>query len=229
MHPDEIHMCIIQDDWNVPKEEQLKDIAGRYQAGLCSTYLKSTGVGAPKGNTDLMTHPVEYPKVVAKVNAAAVNVPPDHTAPMIMAGLGTGLAPIRGLVQDRVQAHQKGEKVGPMAVLFGARYRASEWLYQEEWEDLEKQGLITHLLPAFSRDQKQKIYVQTKIQENPDMIYDYLVKQKGTFYACGSGAVNDLKFYVADIWAEKEGITKDEALAKITQLQIEGRYNIEAW
>eukprot|EP00497_Spongosphaera_streptacantha_P006053 TRINITY_DN985_c0_g1_i9.p1 TRINITY_DN985_c0_g1~~TRINITY_DN985_c0_g1_i9.p1 ORF type:complete len:569 (+),score=131.65 TRINITY_DN985_c0_g1_i9:1381-3087(+) len=231
MTPDEIHMCIIQDDWNTPKSEKndLGPIAGRYQAGLASTFLKTTGEAPLIGNSTLMHHRTNYPKVVCKVNAAAVNVPADHTKPLVMAGLGTGLAPIRGLVQDRVKAHNDGQQVAPMAVLFGARYRASEFLYEEEWEDLVNKGLITHLLPAFSRDQKHKIYVQDKIKENPDMVYEYLIEKGGTFYACGSGSVNDLKFHVADVIAAKEGITKDEALARLTQMQIEGRYNIEAW
>lgn len=224
VHPEEIHMCIIQDDWWTPKSADQDPkwglannphaAEGRYQAGLCSTYLIDRKEGK---------------MVNAKVNAGVISMPDTHEAPLVMAGLGTGIAPIRGIVQDRVWAAESGQKAGPMALFFGARYAASEWLYEDYWYDLQKRGLMPHIHHAFSRDQKEKIYVQHRLEQQDKMLHEYLIEKKGTFYACGSGAVNDLKFPVARAFAKYENISEEEALKMVEKMQIEGRYNIEAW
>merc|ERR1712096_214028 len=174
-------------------------------------------------------------QVVAKVNAGVVAMPTTHTVPMVMAGLGTGLAPLRGMVRDRAWAIDNdatnGEKVDDMALYFGARYRANEFLYESEWEQFHDggKGPLTHLRTAFSRDQAHKIYIQDKIMEDPELIHEYLVNQKGYFYACGSSAVQNLKHNVAQCIAKVGKMKDDEAEAYVTQMMIENRYCIESW
>jgi len=221
VHPDEIHMCIIQDDWMTPTKNIKHNPFGengRYQAGLCSTYLKDFEETAKSGRL-----------INCKVNAGVVTMPDHHENPMIMCGLGTGIAPIRGMIMDRVWANEQGQKTGEMALFFGARYAKQEWLYEQQWMDLKKRGLLKEIHPAFSRDQKHKIYCQDRIMEQGSWVSDWMVNKNGSFYACGSGAVNELKFYVAKAIAKEEDMGEDEALKMVEKMQIEGRYNIEAW
>merc|ERR1712244_14984 len=90
-------------------------------------------------------------------------------------------------------------------------------------------GPLTHLRTAFSRDQEHKIYIQDKIMEDPELIYEYLVNQNGYFYACGSSAVQDLKGYVAECIAKVGNMSEEDAAQYVTQMMIENRYCIESW
>ena len=82
----------------------------------------------------------------------------------------------------------QSERSGDMALFFGALYRANEFLYESEWEQFHDSGRgpLKHLRTVFSRDQKDKVYIQDRIMEDPELIYEYLVNQKG------SSAVQDL-------------------------------------
>eukprot|EP01083_Nonionella_stella_P091619 256215_1 len=210
--PDNISLCVVVDDWTTP--------SGKYKRGLCSNYL---------------TQQLENPRgVLAKVNAGVVAMPDTQQVPIVMAGLGTGLAPLRGMVRDRAYSLKSGQEtnVGDMALYFGARYRRNEFLYENEWEEFHDggKGPLTHLRTAFSRDQAHKIYIQDKIMEDPELIYEYLVRQNGYFYACGSSAVQDLKHYVAKCIAKVDAkMTEEDAQKYVTQMMIEGRYCIESW
>eukprot|EP01083_Nonionella_stella_P194368 716915_1 len=215
--PNNISLCIVVDDWTTP-------VGKLYKKGLCSNYL-----------TTRTPEEQQQSNVIAKVNAGVVAMPDQHEIPMIMAGLGTGLAPLRGMVRDRAYAINSGEiskkDAGDMALYFGARHRRNEFLYENEWNDFHANGSgpLTHLRTAFSRDQEHKIYIQDKIMEDPELIYEYLVNQKGYFYACGSSAVQDLKHYVAKCIAKVGNMSEEEGAQYVTQMMIENRYCIESW
>ena len=216
--PDNIALCVVVDDWTTPDKK-------KYKQGLCSSYLtKQT--------------PDNKNVVIGKVNAGVVAMPSTHDSPMVMAGLGTGLAPLRGMVRDRVHAINTDPDVaksaGPMALYFGARYRKNEFLYESEWEEFHNNGKgpLTHLRTAFSRDQAHKIYIQDRIMEDDEMIHDYLVNKGGYFYACGSSAVQDLKHNVAQCLHKidsKQFKQLKDAEQYVTNMMIEGRYCIESW
>ena len=84
--------------------------------------------------------------------------------PMIMIGLGTGIAPFRAFIQEREWA-ANSLNVKPSMLFFGARYKKSEYLYGNEFDNYQNKGIV-NLCLAFSRDQKQKIYIQDKIKHN---------------------------------------------------------------
>lgn len=69
-----------------------------------------------------------------------------------MIALGTGMAPMRALMQERKAAKMRGEPIGPMTLLFGSRHKHGDFLYQEEIEAYQREGLLTNLLTAWSRD-----------------------------------------------------------------------------
>ena len=213
MHKDSLHLCIVKDDWKTP--------SGKLRHGLCTRYLAGLSQG---GSPDL---------VFSKVNAAGITIPDTHSLPAVMVGLGTGIAPFRAMVEEREVARIRGEKCGPMALFFGARYRRTDYTYGDEFEAYHAngKGTVSFLSTAFSRDQKNKIYVQDRIAENPEVIYEYLGKQKGYFYLCGpAGNVPpSVRAAVVKAFVKCGGHSEAEADALVTQMQIEGRYNIEAW
>lgn len=210
MHPDSVQLCIVKEDWTTP--------SGVYKHGMCTRYLAEQ----------------QPPNLVAgKMNAAGITVPDTHQFPCIMVGLGTGIAPLRAMIEDREVARIRGEPTGEMALFFGARHKRTDFTYGDELEDYHSsgKGVLTVLSTAFSRDQAHKIYVQNRIQEHPEVIYDYLGKKKGYFYLCGpAGNVPpSVKAAVVDAFVTVGGHSKEEAEKIVTQMQIEGRYNVEAW
>ncbi len=213
MHGSNLHLCIVKDDWETP--------SGKYRQGLCTRYLAALSQGS---TPDLVS---------ANMNAAGINIPDNNEPPYIMVALGTGIAPMRAMVEDREVAKSRGEKVGPMALFFGARHRRTDYTYGDEFEEYHSNGngVIKTLSLAFSRDQEHKIYVQHRIAENPEVIYDYLGRQKGYFYLCGpAGNVPpSVRKAVVDSFISQGGHSPEEAEHMVTQMQIEGRYNVEAW
>eukprot|EP00494_Astrolonche_serrata_P034347 UN34616 len=161
-------------------------------------------------------------------------MPATHEVPFILTGLGTGIAPIRSIIQDRVYAHEQGEKVGPMGLFFGTRNSHAEYTYGDYWDKLHDggKGLLTELHVAFSRDDPtKKVYVQNKVTENPEVVYDYLVNQNGIFYYCGTGgnAPERVKDAVIDAIVQVGGKSREEVVQYVTQMQLDGRWNVEAW
>lgn len=213
MHGDSLHLCIVANDWTTP--------GGKYHHGSCTQYLK----GLSQGTTpDLLS---------GKMNAAGINWPDTHQFPCVMVALGTGIAPMRAMVEEREVARVRGEPVGEMALFYGARYKHSDYTYGDEFEEYHSggRGVLTVQSNAFSRDQEHKIYVQNRIAEHPEIIYDYLWKKKGYFYLCGpAGNVPPaVREAICKAFTSIGGHSHEEADKMITNMQIEGRYNIEAW
>lgn len=107
-------------------------------------------------------------------------LPEDPDAPVIMIGAGTGVAPYRGFLQQRDIDGARG----PSWLIFGDRTRRADFLYQIEWLRYRKEGLLSRLTVAFSRDQAEKIYVQHRIAEEAKTIYDWL-ERGAHVYVCG--------------------------------------------
>ena len=108
------------------------------------------------------------------------SLPEDESQPLIMIGPGTGIAPFRGFLQ----AHKDKGYTSPTWLFFGERNEASDFLYQDELESLQQDGMLTYLDTAFSRDQKQKIYVQTRMIEKGAEIFKWL-QDGAAVYVCG--------------------------------------------
>lgn len=93
----------------------------------------------------------------SKTWTSVMKLPAHSTQPLIMAGLGTGLAPFRAFVQHRAWEKQQGKEIGSVLLYMGSRHQREEYCYGEEWEAYQDAGIITLLGRAFSRDQPQKI------------------------------------------------------------------------
>merc|ERR1712187_530827 len=153
-----------------------------------------------------------------------------HETPMVMVGLGTGIAPMRCFIEERVMAHRAGEKCGEMALFFGARNR-QEYSYEEEFTAYHKEGVLNHVFTALSREQKEKIYVTHRLAQNMPLIYDLIHEKSGNLYLCGPGGNVPPQVRAAVIKAIQEcgGHSLEYTEKYVTDMQINGRYNIEAW
>ena len=106
---------------------------------------------------------------------------PAADVPLICVGPGTGIAPFRSMCFER-QAQNVDPKA-PILVLFGNRNRAKDFLYEEEWKELQEDGSVQDVLTAFSRDQDEKIYVTHVMKRNTELIWDFLERGAAFFVA----------------------------------------------
>ncbi|KAJ3297270.1 hypothetical protein HDU79_004152 [Rhizoclosmatium sp. JEL0117] len=205
VHPTSVHLLVVVVDW--------KTKSGKPRLGQCTRYL----VGLRPGKT-----------VTVSVKPSVMKLPPSHEAPVIMAGLGTGMAPFRAFVEERAYQKALGNKVGPMVLYFGARHRSEEYLYGEELEAYHADDLLTHLRLAFSRDQKEKVYIQHKIKADDAMLSEMILKQGGAFYLCGpTWPVPDIRDALVSAFSKY--MTVEEAVEKLEALKEEERYVLEVY
>ena len=131
-------------------------------------------------------------KVAVGFTSGSMRLPPSTSTPIILIGPGTGIAPFRAFVQERLAIeksngqHTNGvvEDKANTLVFFGCRSKNSDFYFKEEWEALHASGQITFDLAA-SRDQEDKIYVQHRLLKQSKLVWDYLGRQNGILYISG--------------------------------------------
>lgn len=207
---EECHLCIIKNEWTAT--------SGRNRVGLATRWLSELDAGS------------EGLRMPGTVHASAVVLPDTHKTPMVMVGLGTGIAPMRCFIEERVMAKRAGEECGEMALFFGARNR-QEYSYEAEFDKYHEEGVLTHIFTALSREQKEKIYVTHRLKQNLDLIYDLIHEKHGNLYLCGPGGnvPPQVRQALVDAIRESGGHSNEYAEKYVLDMQIGGRYNVEAW
>ncbi|CAO3637458.1 unnamed protein product [Cunninghamella echinulata] len=207
MHANSVHLLVVAVDW--------VNAQGKKRYGQCTRYLADLPVGSD---------------VTVSIKPSVMKLPPLDTQPVIMAGLGTGMAPFRAFIQERYVAKQAGKQVGPVVLYFGSRNRGNEYLYGEELEAYYQDGVLSHMGLAFSRDQKQKVYIQHKMKEDAEMLHDYLINKNGHFYLCGpTWPVPDVKDAVVHGLKTYGGIDEKKAGELIEEWKENERYILEVY
>ena len=210
IHPNAVHLLIVVVDWVDPK--------GRNRWGQCSKYLLDLAVGS---------------EVVVLVKPSVMKLPPLTTQPIVMSGLGTGLAPFKAFIEEKVWQQQQGHEIGEIYLYMGSRHKKEEYLYGELWEAYKDAGLLTHIGAAFSRDQPQKIYIQDKIRDTIEDLTDAIVAKNGSFYLCGpTWPVPDITACLEDIvrnGAKREGKEIKDVAKVVEDMKEEGRYILEVY
>merc|ERR1719198_243061 len=152
----------------------------------------------------------------------------DTTVPMVMTGTGTGVAPFLAFAREREWFIKNNgpEKNGEMWLFFGCRNRRSDYILGDELEDLSKRGVLSHLMPAFSRDGPKKVYIQNKIEEQADGVYKALVEKTGYLYLCGQAGDREKDVLNAVQKAFELGgkMSAEKAKQELDQLIEDGRY-----
>jgi sulfite reductase (NADPH) flavoprotein alpha-component len=154
-------------------------------------------------------------------------LPEDTNTAVIMVGPGTGVAPFRAFLQDRKASGAQGRNW----LFFGEQRRGQDFLYEEELESLQKEGVLTKLDLAFSRDiPGQKVYVQHRMRENARELYDWL-EQGAHFFVCGDGArmAKDVDAELHRIIETEGGKTPEQAAEYVEGLKKSKRYKRDVY
>jgi len=204
VYPDEIHLTVAVVRY-VTND--------RLRHGVASTYLAERAT---------MDHSI-LPVFVA---SSHFGLPEDKAADIIMVGPGTGVAPFRAFMQERVATGASGKNW----LFFGEQRRASNFLYGDEWEELREKGHLNRLDLAFSRDQEHKIYVQHKMLENADALWEWLAGG-AYFYVCGDAKrmAKDVEAALLQIAQEQGGMDADAAKDWLKQLKRDKRYQRDVY
>jgi len=198
-YPDSVHMTISSVRWLTNNRDHL---------GVCSTYL------ADRVNDD------QKVKIFMSPNKA-FRIPENHETPMIMVGPGTGIAPFRAFLDEREIIGASGQNW----LFFGDQTREFDFIYENEFSEKLKKGILTKLDLAFSRDQDEKIYVQDRMLESSAELFRWL--EKGAyFYVCGDALrmAKDVDATLRKIIEMEGNMTSEKADAYVNNLKKEKRY-----
>lgn len=201
--PDEVHMTLAPVRY---------DLHGEPRAGVASSLLADR------------TEPGATLPVYIQSNPH-FRLPGDDV-PIIMVGPGTGVAPFRAFMQER-EARGAG---GKSWLFFGERNFRSDFLYQIEWQDYLKDGVLTRMDVAFSRDSGGKVYVQDRMRERAADIFAWL-EEGAHFYVCGdaNAMAPDVHEALIAIIEEQGGIGREGAEAYVRNLQSDHRYQRDVY
>ena len=185
---------------------------GKLRLGAASSFLSDSEEG-------------QSVKVYVEPNSH-FRLPEDPTTPIIMVGPGTGVAPFRAFMQQRVA----NDATGGSWLFFGNPHFEQDFLYQTEWQQFLKKGVLTRLDVAFSRDQVEKVYVQHRLLERGEEIWQWL--QSGAhLYVCGDAKrmAKDVHQALIAIAQRHGGLDEEQARAFYNELRTNKRYQKDVY
>lgn len=203
-HPGHVHLTV-----NVVRYESLS----RRRKGVCSTFL-----------ADRIEPVVPLPVFVHKNKN--FRPPSNSDAPMIMVGPGTGIAPFRAFLQERRASGARGKNW----LFFGDQRSATDFMYRDELETMQRDGVLSRLDLAFSRDQAEKIYVQHRMRENTKELFSWL-EAGAHFYVCGDAnrMAKDVDAALHEVIQTGGGVTPEKAVEYVAKLKSAGRYQRDVY
>ncbi|ANU37551.1 assimilatory sulfite reductase (NADPH) flavoprotein subunit [Vibrio scophthalmi] len=153
-------------------------------------------------------------------------LPQDDNTPVIMIGPGTGIAPFRSFIQERDNRDAEGKNW----LFFGDRTFTQDFLYQVEWQKYLKSGVLSQLDVAFSRDQQDKVYVQHRLLENGQQLWQW-IEEGAYLYVCGDATrmAKDVHEALIEVVQEHGKLSKEKAEEFITTLRKEKRYQRDVY
>lgn len=155
--------------------------------------------------------------------------------PVVMIGPGTGVAPMRALIQQRMLWRDEDSPpqfiAGKDLLFFGCRNAESDYFFQDEWKDLMDKGVPLEVFTAFSRDQRQKVYVQDLVRQQSALVHDAIVNKSGIIYICGSSGKmpQAVREALIEGFQEHGQMGREDAEAYLVALEKSGRYRQETW
>ncbi|CAH8576876.1 unnamed protein product [Schistosoma curassoni] len=200
-----------------------KTNSGRIFKGLATNWLKSLQTA------DTQRHL----KIPVAIHTSNFNLPRSRKIPVIMIASGTGLAPFRAFIQERLKmAHDKVGKNGQMVLFFGCRHENEDFIYSDELKQACSTGLL-EMFTAFSRDSPDgnKVYVQHKMLEMGNMVWKLLDECYAYIYVCGdaAGMVRDMQLCLIELVVQHSKLTREAATSYILNLRKQGRYRTDVW
>ncbi|MEI7734556.1 MAG: flavodoxin domain-containing protein [Ferruginibacter sp.] len=201
-HNGEVHIVVVKDTFIVDDKKRF---------GLCSNYISQLKVNS---HQQFFVQPNKRFRL------------PAENKDIIMVGPGTGIAAFRSFIAERDVTGATGRNW----LFFGEQHFASDFLYQTEIQNWHETGVLTKVNLAFSRDQKEKIYVQHKILEHGAELYDWLIGG-ASFFICGKKQPmsHDVEHALLQIIEKHSNKTHEEAKQFLHQLEEEGRYEKDVY
>jgi sulfite reductase (NADPH) flavoprotein alpha-component len=201
-HENEVHVIVAKDVY---------DVNGQARFGLCSDFLKNLKVGAKQ---KFFVQPNKRFRL------------PAEEKDIIMVGPGTGIAAYRSFLAERDATGASGRNW----LFFGEQHFASDFLYQTEIQNWFETGVLNKINLAFSRDQKEKVYVQDKMQEHAAELYEWL-SGGASFYICGKKdpMSTDVENTLLKIIEQYGNQSPEGAKEYLEQLKEEGRYEKDVY
>ena len=199
-HDGEIHLTV--------KLVQYKDEEGNLQKGLCSSFLANLEEGKKIEFSIKPNHNFRLPDSAEEKD-------------IILIGPGTGIAPFRSFLAERSANSTSGKNW----LFFGNQRFQTDFLYQTEIQDFVKEGLLDKVSLAFSRDQEQKIYVQHKMEEEAEELFNWL--QSGAkIYVCGdkNKMAKDVEATLLKIITKQGKISPEKSKEYLYELKQNGQY-----
>ncbi|XP_070844454.1 NADPH-dependent diflavin oxidoreductase 1 [Chaetodon trifascialis] len=180
--------------------------------GLCSTWLASL---------DPVQGDVYVPLWVKKGTLKF----PEEDTPVIMVGPGTGVAPFRSALQERIVQGKTAN-----VLFFGCRSESKDFYFSSEWEEMMKAGHLT-LFTAFSRDQEEKVYVQHRVRENAALLWDLITNKNACFYIAGNAKQMPASVCDAlkEVFQQEGGVSAEDAEQMLAAMERSGRFQSETW
>jgi sulfite reductase (NADPH) flavoprotein alpha-component len=157
---------------------------------------------------------------------ASFRLPEDTSAPVIMIGPGTGVAPFRAFLEERQATGQPGDNW----LFFGEQREKLDFLYKDQFAAMVKDGTLKHLHTAFSRDQREKVYVQDRMRENSKELFDWL-ERGAYFYVCGDATrmAKDVETALLDVIAQGSNGTLEQAQEYLAAMKKQKRYQRDVY
>jgi sulfite reductase (NADPH) flavoprotein alpha-component len=158
--------------------------------------------------------------------AHAFGLPADPQTPVIMIGPGTGVAPFRAFLHERMATKQKGRNW----LFFGHQRSAYDFFYEDELAAMKAKGVLTRLSLAWSRDGSEKFYVQDRMREVSRDLWAWLA-EGAHVYVCGDAKrmAKDVEVALVDIVAQNGARSTDQAIAFVADLKKQGRYQQDVY
>ncbi|XP_071722157.1 NADPH-dependent diflavin oxidoreductase 1 isoform X2 [Rutidosis leptorrhynchoides] len=212
-HPKEVHLTVNVVTWTTPFK--------RKRSGLCSSWLAKLD---PNQGTSI---PVWFHKGCLPA--------PLPSLPLILIGPGTGCAPFRGFIEERA-IQSISSSTAPVIFFFGCRNEQNDFLYKDFWLSHARDGGVLSgekgggFYVAFSRDQPRKVYVQHKMKEQSERIWN-LLSEGAAIYVAGSSTKmpSDVTSALEEIISKEGDVSKEFAARWIRNLEKAGKYHVEAW
>lgn len=184
--------------------------------GVCSNYLADI---------------IHNGKIRAFVRDSTFRLPVDVSKPIVMVGPGTGIAPMRALLQER--SHQKLEQklpVGSNDLYFGCKTRDLDFIYSDELDEYEREGTLTNMYLAFSREQNEKVYVQHLLAKNASDTWKLIDDDGAYIYVCGGVKMGqDVCVTLRKIIAQHGNRSSTDAKKYLDNMASNGRFVQELW
>jgi sulfite reductase (NADPH) flavoprotein alpha-component len=189
------------------------DIAGRRRLGVASTFLADR------------VSPGDAIKMYIQ-RAHGFGLPSDPSVPVIMIGPGTGIAPFRAFLHERMATKAPGHNW----LFFGHQRRDFDFFYEDELAGMKSAGVLTRLSLAWSRDGEQKFYVQDRMREVGRDLWAWIA-DGANIYVCGDAKrmAKDVEHALIDIVAQYGARSTDDAIAFVADLKKKGRYQQDVY